>query len=156
MELHGVEILIVEDSPDDLELALHALRKRNISNRIVTARDGAEALDILFCRGKYNERSFQHPPRLVLLDLKLPKIDGIQVLKELKADERTKAIPVIVLTASREDRDIVESYKLGVNSYIQKPIDFDQFQAIVEQLGMYWLVVNQAPPENAFRVDRRK
>ena len=156
MELHGVEILIVEDSPDDLELALHALRKRNISNRIVTARDGAEALDILFCRGKYNERSFQHPPRLVLLDLKLPKIDGIQVVKELKADERTKAIPVIVLTASREDRDIVESYKLGVNSYIQKPIDFDQFQAIVEQLGMYWLVVNQAPPENAFRVDRRK
>jgi CheY-like chemotaxis protein len=144
------EILLVEDNPKDVELTLHALRKENLSNRIHVARDGEEALEFLFCEGAYSDRSFNHPPKLVILDLKLPKVDGLQVLRKIKNDTRTQAIPVTVLTSSKEDRDLVDSYKLGVNSYIQKPVDFDQFRDTVKQLGLYWLVVNQTPPAGAF------
>lgn len=145
------EILLVEDNADDLELTLHALRRENLANHIEIARDGEEALDFIFCRGRYSNRSFDHPPRLVLLDLKLPKVDGLEVLKAMKSDPRTKAIPVVILTASREEKDLVNGYQLGVNAYIQKPVDFDQFRAIVKQLGMFWLVVNQPPPPAAFQ-----
>jgi len=148
------EILLVEDSPKDVELTLHALRKENLANQIQVARDGEEALDFLFCRGTYSHRSFDRPPRLVVLDLKLPKIGGLDVLRAIKSDARTKAIAVAILTSSKEDRDLVDSYKLGVNSYIQKPVDFIQFQETVKQLGLYWLVVNQAPPANAFSEEK--
>lgn len=150
MSNEAVEILLVEDNPKDLKLAMNALTKRKLANRIDVARDGEEALDYLFCRGSYAHRSFEQPPRLVLLDLKLPKVDGIEVLRVLKSDLRTKAIPVVILTASKEERDLVDGYKLGVNAYIQKPVDFDQFRQIVEQLGLFWLVVNQPPPAAAF------
>ena len=146
-----VEILLVEDNPDDVELAVHALRRENLANRIEIARDGEEALDFLFCRGRYINRSFQSPPRLVLLDLKLPKVDGLEVLKEIKGDPRTKAIPVVILTSSREEQDLVNGYKLGGNAYIQKPVDFAQFRETVKQLGLFWLVVNQPPPVAAFQ-----
>lgn len=147
----GTEILLVEDNPDDAELAMHALRRENIANRIEIARDGEEALDFLFCRGRHAHRTFTQPPRVVLLDLKLPKVDGLEVLREVKNDPRTRAIPVVILTASREEKDLVNGYQLGVNAYIQKPVDFDQFRAIVKQLGLFWLVVNQPPPAEAFR-----
>ena len=144
------EILLVEDNPKDVELTLHALRKENLCNHIHVARDGEEALDFLFCRGSYSDRSLDHPPKLVILDLKLPKVDGMEVLREIKKNVHTQAIPVTVLTSSKEDRDLVESYKLGVNSYIQKPVDFNQFRETVKKLGLYWLVVNQTPPPSAF------
>ena len=144
------EILLVEDNPKDVELTLHALRKENLCNCIHVARDGEEALDFLFCRGAYSNRSFDHPPKLIVLDLKLPKVDGLEVLRTIKKDTRTHAIPVAVLTSSKEDRDLVDSYKYGVNSYIQKPLDFNQFRETVKQLGLYWLVVNQSPPAGAF------
>jgi two-component system response regulator len=147
----GVEILLVEDNPMDLELTLHALRKENLCNHIQVVRDGEEALEFLFCRGAYSHRSLDRPPKLVILDLKLPKVDGLQVLSIIKNDVHTRAIPVTILTSSKEDRDLVESYKLGVNSYIQKPVDFDQFRNTVKQLGLYWLVVNQPPPAAAFQ-----
>jgi len=140
-----VEILYAEDNPTDVELTLFALRRSRLANSIHIARDGAEALDYLFCRGAFSSRDFS-APKFVLLDLKLPKVDGIEALKAIRQDERTKMIPVVVMTSSKEQKDLVESYKLHVNSYIQKPIDFDQFQQVVEQLGLYWLVVNQAPP----------
>ena len=149
-----LDILLVEDTPADAELALRALRSQNLSNPVHVARDGEEALDFLFCRGAFGQRGFDRPPKLVLLDLKLPKVDGMEVLRQLKADPRTKAIPVVVLTSSREERDLVESYQLGVNSYIQKPVDFDQFREVVRQLGLYWMVVNVPPPANAFRPKR--
>jgi CheY-like chemotaxis protein len=135
-----VEILLVEDDPNDVELALIALRKHKLANKIHVARDGEEALDFLFCRGLYSQRTLNSPPKVVLLDL----------LKAVKSDPRTLAVPVVVMTSSREQRDMVVGYRLGVNSYIQKPIDFNQFQAIIKDLGYYWLVVNQSPPPEAF------
>jgi|SRR5919109_499328 CheY-like chemotaxis protein len=149
----GLEILVVEDNPKDLKLTMNALNRRNLANRIEVARDGEEALDYLFCRGRFASRSQNAPPRLVLLDLKLPKVDGIEVLKTIKGDPRTKPIPVVILTGSKEERDLVEGYRLGVNAYIQKPVDFDQFRNIVEQLGLFWLVINQPPPSSAFERD---
>ncbi len=146
-----IEILLVEDNAADEELAIHALRTNNLANRIFVAHDGEEALDYLFFRGQHNNRGFDNPPRLVLLDLKLPKIDGLEVLRLIKSDARTKAIPVVIMTSSREERDMINGYQLGVNSYIQKPVDFAQFREIIKQLGLYWLVVNQAPPANAFK-----
>jgi two-component system, response regulator len=144
------EILLVEDNRKDVELTLLALRKENLCNKIHVVRDGEEALEFLFCRGAYSSRSPEHPPKLVILDLKLPKVDGMEVLRAIKNDEHTRAIPVTILTSSKEDRDLVDGYKLGVNSYIQKPVDFNQFRDTVKQLGLYWLVVNQAPPPSAF------
>jgi two-component system response regulator len=146
----AVEILLVEDNPADAELTLHALQKSKLANKVHLTRDGEEALDFLFCRGGFSSRRFDEAPRMVLLDLKLPKVDGLQVLQELKRDARTKAIPVIVLTTSKEERDLVTSYKLGVNSYIQKPVSFSDFQDVVRQLGMYWLLINSKPPAAAF------
>jgi two-component system, response regulator len=140
-----VEILLVEDNQDDVDLALHALRQGKVANSVFVVRDGEEALDFLFCRGAYAQRSPDHPPKLVLLDLKMPKVDGLQVLKEMKNDPRTKTIPAVIMTSSKEERDLVEGYNSGVNSYIQKPVDFDQFRNTVKTLGMYWLVVNQPP-----------
>lgn len=145
MNTPELDILLVEDNQDDMDLALHALQRGQIANRIFVVRDGEEALDFLFCRGKYAERSFDHPPKLVLLDLKLPKVDGMEVLKQLKADDRTKTIPIVILTSSKEERDLVAGYNLGANSFIQKPVDFDQFRETVKQVGLYWLVINQPP-----------
>jgi len=139
-----VDILYVEDNSADVELTLVALRRGGITNPIHIARDGVDALDFLFCRGAYADRQFL-APKLVLLDMKLPKVDGLEVLRAIREDERTKMIPVVVMTSSNEQRDIVESYKLHVNSYIQKPVEFDEFQHVVQQLGLYWLVVNQMP-----------
>ena len=144
------EILLVEDDPADAELTVHALRKERLANHSEVARDGAEALDFLFCRGAYSNRSFTNPPRVVLLDLKLPKISGHEVLRAMKEDERTRAIPVVVLTSSNQERDLVECYQLGVNSYIQKPVDLQKFQEVVRHFGMYWLVVNHLPPLAAY------
>jgi CheY-like chemotaxis protein len=150
MTPQGYEILLVEDDPADAELTVHALRKERLANHIEIARDGAEALDFLFCRGAYSNRSFTNPPRVVLLDLKLPKISGHEVLRAIKEDERTRAIPVVVLTSSNQERDLVECYRLGVNSYIQKPVDLQKFQEVARHFGMYWLVVNHLPPLAAF------
>jgi two-component system response regulator len=151
-----VDILLVEDDPNDMDLALHTLRKENLANKIYVARDGEEALDFLFCRAGFSDRSFDHPPRFVLLDLKLPKVDGIEVLRQLKDDPRTRTIPVVILTSSKEERDLVSGYKLGANSYIQKPVDFDQFRATVKQAGLYWLLTNQPPPANGLASELEK
>jgi len=150
MNTDKVEILLVEDNVMDIELTLHALRKENVSHCIHVVRDGEEALDFLFCRGEYRERSLDRPPKLVVLDLKVPKIDGLEVLRIIKGDARTRAIPVAILTSSKEERDLVEGYNLGANSYIRKPVDFDEFREIVKQLGLYWMIVNQPPPARAF------
>jgi CheY-like chemotaxis protein len=139
------EILLVEDNPMDVELTLHALEKNHIANRIHVVRDGAEALDFLFRKGTYEDRPAQHDPKVVLLDLKLPFVDGLDVLRQVKSDSSTRNIPVVILTSSREERDIVDSYNFGVNSYIVKPVDFVQFTAAVQQLGLYWLLLNQSP-----------
>jgi len=141
-----VEILLVEDNPQDLEMTLRALRKNNVANSITSVTDGEAALDFLFARGKYAARSIDHPPRVVFLDLKLPKVDGIEVLKKIKADERTKKIPVVVVTSSAEERDRVESYQLGVNSYVVKPIEFESFVKTIADLGFYWMAINKSAP----------
>ncbi len=145
MNSDALDILLVEDNQDDRDLALHALRRGKLANNIFVARDGEEALDFIFCRGTFAQRSFEHPPKLVLLDLKLPKVDGMEVLKQVKSDPRTKVIPVVIMTSSKEERDLVASYHLGANSYIQKPVDFDQFRETVKTIGLYWLVINQPP-----------
>ena len=143
--MNEIEILLVEDNADDLDMALHALRKGKVANHVQVARDGAEALDFIFCKGAFAGRSIKNTPKVVLLDLKLPKVDGIEVLKRMKADERTKQIPVVILTSSKEHSDLFHSYNLGVNSYIVKPVSFEQFVAAVQQLGIYWLLLNQPP-----------
>src|SRR4051795_724476 len=140
-----VEILLVEDNPNDVELALHSLKQHNLANRVQVARDGAEALDFIFGTGPYAGRRLHDGPMVVLLDLKLPLVDGLDVLRRVKADPHTRALPVVVLTSSREERDIVESYQLGVNSYIVKPVDFDKFVETVHSLGYYWLLLNEPP-----------
>ena len=145
MSSSEVDILLVEDNQDDAELALHALRRDNLANNIFVARDGEEALEFIFCSGAFTHRSFERPPKLILLDLKLPKVDGMEVLNRLKSDARTKTIPVVIMTSSKEERDLVKGYGLGVNSYIQKPVDFNQFRETVKQVGLYWLVTNQPP-----------
>jgi two-component system, response regulator len=141
--LNEVEILLVEDNPQDLELTLRALRKNHLANAIVTVSDGEAALDFLFARGKYSNRDINHAPRVVFLDLKLPKVDGIEVLRQVKGDERTRKIPIVMVTSSAEERDRVESYDLGVNSYVVKPIEFDSFMKTITDLGFYWMAVNR-------------
>lgn len=143
MSQQPIEILLVEDNPNDLELALHALGKHHVLNRIQVARDGAEALEFIFGAGDDANREPRQPPQLILLDLKLPKVDGLEVLHQLKANEQTRSIPIVILTSSAEERDIVESYRLGVNSYIVKPVDFEQFTTAVQQIGLYWLLLNK-------------
>jgi len=146
MSSDQLEILLVEDDSNDLELTLHALSKDRIYNRIQIARDGEEALDFLFYRGAYGGRTPNQYPRLILLDLKLPKVDGLQVLAKIKRDPRTNAVPVVILTSSNQERDLAEAYRLGANSYIQKPVDSDQFRSAIKQIGYYWLLVNLSPP----------
>jgi two-component system response regulator len=146
----AIEILLVEDDPNDVRLTLRELEREKVKNQITVVRDGVEALDFLFCRGDYQSRAPNRPPKLVLLDLKLPKLNGLEVLKEIKSDPTLRPISVVVLTSSGEDRDVVESYKLGVNSYIQKPVDFEQFRQTIKNLGLYWLVVNRFPPDTVF------
>jgi len=145
-DLDEIEILLVEDNPHDVEMTLRALKKHNLANKVHVVKDGAEALDYVFATGIYAERNINDHPKVILLDLKLPKVDGMEVLRRIRADERTKCIPVVVLTSSQEERDIVESYKLGVNSYIVKPVDFDKFLSTVQELGLYWLLLNKPPP----------
>ena len=149
MDKNAIEILLVEDNPEDVELTLRGLKKHNLANKVFVVKDGAEALEYIFATGKYAYRNIEDTPKLILLDLKLPKVDGLEVLRKVKSDERTTVIPVVVLTSSREERDIIESYKLGVNSYITKPVDFDKFIHSVQDLGLYWLLLNEPPPLNA-------
>ena len=148
MDIDEIEILLVEDSPRDAELTIRALRERKLANKLFHAKDGAEALDFIFGCGKFSKRGVGKQPKVILLDLKLPKVDGLEVLRRIKGDDMTKAIPVIVLTSSTEEKDVVTSYKLGVNSYINKPVDFDKFAEAVAQLGLYWLLLNRPPREN--------
>ncbi len=140
-----LEILLVEDNPNDAELAIHALKKRNLGNSLVHVENGQEALDFLFGTGAYAGRDTSLRPKVVLLDMKLPKVDGIEVLRRIRADERTKLLPVVILTSSREDRDVIEAYRLGVNSYIVKPVEFENFSEAVSHLGLYWLLLNEPP-----------
>lgn len=142
-------LLLVEDNPDDEALAVRALKKNHVLNEVIVVRDGAEALDYLYGTGKYEGRDVAKQPEVVLLDLKLPKVDGLEVLKRIRSDERTKYLPVVVLTSSSEEKDLVESYKLGANSYIRKPVDFQQFSDAIQQLRLYWLVLNVPAPNNA-------
>jgi len=151
MNSEALDILLVEDSQDDVDLALHTLRREKLANNIFVARDGEEALDFLFCRGAFALRSFEHPPKLVLLDLKLLKVDGMEVLKQVKSNPRTRTIPVVIMTSSKEERDLVAGYHLGANSYIQKPVDFEQFREMVKTVGLYWLVINQPPVGEGFQ-----
>ncbi|WP_414513948.1 response regulator [Nostoc sp. PCC 9305] len=141
----SISIVLVEDNPTDAELTIRALRRGRIGNNIQLLQDGAEALDFIFCRGEYAHRSMTNQPKVILLDLKLPRISGLEVLRQLKSDPRTQMIPVVVLTSSAEDQDMIESYQLGVNSYIVKPVDFEQFNQAVQQLGFYWILFNQLP-----------
>ena len=143
--LEDVEILLVEDNPNDVELTLRALQKQNLASKVFVVRDGAEALEFLFATGVYAERKIDDHPKVILLDLKLPKVDGIEVLRKIKTDPRTKNTPVVMLTSSQEERDVMESYKLGVNSYIVKPVDFSNFVHAVSELGMYWGILNKVP-----------
>jgi CheY-like chemotaxis protein len=143
--MEEVEILLVEDNPTDAELAIRALKKCNLANKLVWVKDGAEALDFIFASGEYAGREMVNGPKVILLDLRLPKVDGMEVLRRVKLDERTRSIPVVVLTSSKEDRDVAESYQLGVNSFISKPVEFNEFAKTVAELGLYWLLVNHPP-----------
>ena len=143
MNLNEVEILYVEDNPNDAELTIRALKKHNLANKLIHVMDGEEALDFIFAHGKFSERTVENGPKVILLDLKLPKVDGLEVLRKIRMDERTKKFPVVILTSSKEEQDIVRSYELGVNSYIVKPVDFDKFTKAVADLGLYWLLLNQ-------------
>jgi two-component system response regulator len=144
---YEIEILLVEDNMSDAELTIRALKKNNLANKLVHLKDGAEALDFIFAHGQFSERKVENGPKVILLDLKMPKVNGIEVLKKIKADERTKKIPVVVLTSSKEDPDIQECYRLGVNSYVVKPVDFEAFIKAVSELGFYWMLLNQAPKQ---------
>ncbi len=142
---HAVDVLLVEDNPQDMELTIRALKKRNLANRVFVVDDGAQALDFVFGRGVFVGRAHANLPRVVLLDLKLPKVDGLEVLKEMRANERTHRVPVVMVTSSREDPDIERAYQLGANSYVVKPVSFDAFVEVMSNLGFYWLLINQAP-----------
>jgi CheY-like chemotaxis protein len=143
--IHNIEILLVEDNPDDAVLTIRALKKHNLANNLVHLSDGQEALDFIFGKDKFSEREIEDQPKIIMLDLKMPKIDGLQVLRAIREDERTKSIPVVIMTSSKEDKDIEECYKLGVNSYLVKPVAFDDFSKAVVELGFYWLLLNQPP-----------
>ncbi len=145
MKTREIEILLVEDNPNDAELALNNFKKHNLANKIHWVEDGEQAIDYLFATGKYTRRNVKDKPKLILLDLKLPKVDGLEVLQKVKSDERLKTIPVVILTSSCEETDIIKSYQLGVNSYIVKPVDFEHFSRSVSELGLYWMVLNQPP-----------
>ncbi len=144
-QLNEVEVLLVEDNPSDAELTMRALRKRNLANKLFHAKDGAEALDFVFAQGSFLQRRVENGPKVVLLDLKLPKVDGLEVLRCIKSDERTKKIPVVVMTSSREDRDLATCYEYGVNGYVVKPVEFEDFSRAVTELGFYWLLLNETP-----------
>jgi two-component system, response regulator len=144
----GIEILLIEDNPYEAELTIRALKKQNLVNKLIHIDDGADALDFIFSRGKFSSNAIIQQPKLILLDLKLPKVDGIEILRQLKADERTKMIPVVILTSSKEEKDIMDTYKLGVNSYITKPVNFESFAKAVVEVGLYWMVLNEKPPTN--------
>jgi CheY-like chemotaxis protein len=145
-----VDILLVEDNPDDVDLALYVLRRHQLANHIHVVRDGVEALDFIFCRGNYNERNCAQSPKLILLDLNMPKLNGLEVLEAVRGNPDTAGIPVVILTTSKEESDLLESYRLGVNSYIVKPVDFEQFSDVIRQLGLYWLSLNERPAIRAF------
>lgn len=140
-----IEILLVEDNPSDAEMTIRALRKNNLANNLMHVKDGAEALDFLYAEGRFAERGGKNLPKIVVLDLKMPKVNGLEVLRRIKGDERTRQIPVVVLTSSKEDPDVEECYRLGVNSYVVKPVEFDEFYKAVSELGLYWMIVNQTP-----------
>jgi two-component system response regulator len=143
-------VLLVDDNPADIELTVHVLRRNRLTNSIQIVEDGEQALDFIFCRGRYQDRQITDRPSVILLDLKLPKVDGIEVLKAIRADDRTKAIPIVILTSSKEQRDLVNGYRSGVSAFIQKPVDFTEFQTAIKEVGLFWLVVNQPPPPEAF------
>ena len=145
IEKEVIEILLVEDNPNDVELTLRALKKHKLANKVHVVRDGEQALEYIFATGAYSDRNINDRPKVVLLDLKLPKVDGLEVLREVKGNEQTKMIPVVVMTSSQEEQDVVESYRLGVNSYIVKPVDFEKFIKSVTDLGLYWLLLNKSP-----------
>ncbi len=146
-------ILLVEDEPDDEALTLRALKKSNIKNKVVVAHDGVEALDYLWGRGEYANRDTNSMPQVILLDLKLPKMDGLEFLRHIRSDKRTKLLPVVIMTSSKEEKDIINGYSLGANSYIRKPVDFEKFGEAVQQLGLYWLLLNEAPPSTAGEIN---
>lgn len=145
MERYEVEILLIEDNPYEAELAIRSLKKNNLVNNLIHIDDGADALDFIFAKGRYAEKDITKTPKLILLDLNLPRVNGLEILRQIKTDERTKIIPVVVLTASTEEKDVIDSYKLGVNSYIVKPVNFESFTKAIADLKMYWLVLNQYP-----------
>lgn len=145
-----VEILLVDDNPSDVELTIHALRQNQLANAIYVAEDGRAALDFIFCRGIHEGRSFADPPKVILLDLKMPMVNGMEVLRAIRSDERTKVIPVVILTSSKEQRDLVEGYQLGASAYIQKPVDFEHFRRTIKEIGLFWLITNHPPPAESF------
>jgi two-component system response regulator len=148
-----IDVLLVENDASDAELAIHTLRKNNLANSVQVVEDGEEALDFLFCRSRYADRSILDRPRVILLDLKLPKVEGLEVLRALKNERATRAIPVVILTSSREQKDLIEVYRLGASAYVQKPVDFDQFRQTIREIGLFWIMLNQPPPTEAFEGD---